>query len=178
MACWKSTSRIPICWNGFFLIHALGIIAFCIGLLQTTTSLRADSSDLLSMRSTIQLDETTRARFCSAAIWLGVISALVMWSMIYMSGGVGKLLAIRKPFLQSPINSGYYEELVKLGYLSMILLAFSWQSQWINLQRILGFLFVGQAPILEATVCGRARCFGLGAGDLRRLLVYRSQPAT
>ena len=132
-------------------VTLIGLAGFCLGLVRYMPP-RVHGGQVIAVQ---RLTALGRKRFLGAGMLFCGVSALVIWSMIWNSGGIERLLAQRKPFLKSPVRSGYYSELTKLAYPGMILIATAWQGRGNSVGRLAGLLVAGQAPLLLATVCGR-----------------------
>jgi hypothetical protein len=89
------------------------------------------------------------------SIFFGVISFSVFWFTVFYSGGPIHVFSSRKPFLISPIASGYFNELTLLSYPALFMLGVSWQGFRLTLGRIMLALLIASPHITMGTIGGR-----------------------
>jgi oligosaccharide repeat unit polymerase len=135
------------------LVNLFGIAFFCWG--SNYESKAPVAVDRKFVLFGDDLSPIQRHRIRQVAVLLSIVATFVFLTMVWSSGGIAKVLSQRKPSLQSPIGSGYYNELTKLGYPAMLLLAASRQGRRFDLKIASELLLFGAAPVLHSTMLGR-----------------------
>ena len=138
--------------NFVLLVNAAVLGAFVVGLI-SAGRVRAGKGHFRVLRSFE--NKKLRSSLRNLAILLGLISFFVFWSCVWYSGGPIKVFSERKPFLRSPIQSGYYRELTLLAYPAILLLAVSWQGYRLTFERIVVALLIAVPHLTMGTFGGR-----------------------
>jgi hypothetical protein len=137
-------------------VHVLNlgaVLAFCVGCTWQRRSWGVPERGFALLEK--RVTPRTRHGILQVALVLGAVSCGVFWFLVWYSGGPLHVFSQSKPFLRSPIRSGYFSELTILSFPALLLLAAAWQGKRLSLGRILLMLVVGSPQLVMGTLGGR-----------------------
>lgn len=136
-------------------INLLAIGAFCLGLQAyripgSVASRRGGGGGI----DKLLLSGRSRRRMVRTGLLLGTIALGVFASMLWATGP--RVWTMAKPFLDSPIGSGYYRELPNLAFPAAFLVALGWGGTRLTARKFLTLLYI-LSPMIAWTFIGGRR---------------------
>jgi len=130
------------------LFNLVGVAGFCVG---------AQWYRLPRMhrrgRQWPTLNNAAKRRMRALGMMLGAIAIFVIVSMLWATGP--SAFTMRKPYLISPIRSGYYRELINLSFPALLLVALGWSNTRLTLQKFITLIVIISPILYFATFGGR-----------------------
>ncbi|AMV16748.1 hypothetical protein [Planctomyces sp. SH-PL14] len=142
------------------MINLLSLLAFCAGLQAHQAPVARGGGRL----DELMLSGSSRRRMIRMGFAIGTVAVGVFVSMVWATGP--GLWRMAKPFLSSPIDSGYYRELPNLAFPAAFLVALGWGGTRLTPGKFLTLLYVLSPMIAWSIIGGRRGPMFLSAATL------------